>query len=292
MRGRNPGSFITKDEVVGGKMAVPENPPDITYQPWMPLNVVMRSGGDELKVTVDSLHMALVSQIDPLRHAFRADTDRDVNSEGGPILQMRLRSVRAWNLTGHMIALSANDLTDNTKSNTDCLCGLVDTGSSAHTPAVGYKYPISHSDIVLRRSRTDKDDPLFHIITPAGDSTIIYVNIFWRCEGPAKFSGFTRSMLAVVNQINDSAKRIDRNALEIKRNALKQLDQLDKIAEHTNTSIGSTIIKGAEVVAPYVLTAAAADDVARTERLIRGIERLGDDASASSFERVEECPEF
>lgn len=288
-KGRTDREYVTKAEVKGGKISVPTNPPEITYQPWMPVICMIRHNGGELKATISTIADALIDQIDPLRHALREKTDKSVNKNGGPLFQFRLRNVRAWNLTGHMIALSVNDLTDNSKTNTDCLCGLMDTGSSLHIPAVGFEMPLSHKDLVLRNGLEDKDDPLFHVIVPPNDSCIVYVGIFWRCDGPSKFSSFTESMLSVMRQVRDSTDRTKSEVIKVRatvRDIAKSAESSDKhlgvLEEHTRGSIGSQVINGILREAPYVLAAAAAEDSAKMDELIREVRCLND----GGFERL------
>lgn len=279
-------SYISRKEVKGGKLNVPPNPPDVTYQPWYPATVVMQHGGGELKCTLETLANTLVKQIDPLTHAFRAVDDTKVNKRGGPLFQVRVRNVRAWNLTGHMIALSVNDLTANTKSNTDTLCGIVDTGATTHTPAVGYELPQSHRDLVFHNDGQDMDDPIFHVITPPNDASIIYVGVFWRCDGPSKFSAFAQSMLSLASKATVRNKALASNnkiVSGIASDVQSSRVSLSKIEEHTDKGgIGNAIVKGVEIAAPYVLPIAAAEDRAVMERLASALERQSL-SSASSF---------
>lgn len=268
-------TFITRDEVKGGKLEVPPNPPDITYQPWMPLTVVMKHGGGELKATLTVIARTLVTQVDPTRHAFRTDADTTANLLGGPIFQLRFNSIRAWNLTGHMLALSVNDLSSEGKTNVDTLCGIVDTGSNTHTPVAGYKFPLSHRDFVLRPDKDNKDDPIFHLITPEGDTSIIYVNVLWRCDGPSKLSSFTESMLAVVKQIDRKLSSGNSVRKQMSKKVDSGVKDLDQLVEHSKTTIGSVIVKGAEVVAPFVIPALAAEDRKRLEQLTDAVRSVG-----------------
>ena len=270
-------------------MVVPTNPPDITYQPWCPVTLVLKHGGNELKATIISLTKALVTQLDPLTHGFRAQNDNSVNKNGGPLFQIRLRSVRAWNLTGHMIALSVNDLTSDNKSNTDTLCGIVDTGSSTHTPAVGYDYPQSHKDIVFHNDGADMDDPVFHVITPNGDTSIVYVSLLWRFDGPSKLSSFAQSMHAIVAEMNKNVsagvKRLNTTSTAIKNSISAIQISTDKIEKHTDSGgIGNAIVKGVEIAAPYVIPAIAAEDAQRIDRLVTALERQSISASTSFAE--------
>lgn len=200
-RGRKRSDFVTKKELRGGQLQVPSNPPNITYQPWMPITVVHSGVSGAITITVKDLIGQLIAQIDPTQHAI---VDKAV-------INIRLRSVRAWNMTGKMIALSVDDYSDADKaiSDVDTLCGLVDTGSAAHVPAVGYELPESHKNIVLRNgtdSSTDSKAVLYHVVSASTDTCIIYTSIFWKCDGPVKFSQFQDKMMEAILEINKNAK--------------------------------------------------------------------------------------
>lgn len=273
-------------------MNVPPNPPDITYQPWCPLIVVMKSAKSELKATIKDIAEALIDQIDPLRHGFRAKDDSKVNKSGGPLLQIKFRSVRAWNLTGHMIALSVNDISSDKSDNTDTLCGIADTGSANHTPAVGFEFPATHRDIVIRNDTGDRDIPIFHVVMPSGDSCVIYVAVFWRFDGPSKFVAFNLSIAAMLRKTNVAVQAVNRSLVTMEPIMHNINDKIEKIEEHTDKGgIGNAIIKGVEIAAPYVIPAIAAEDREVMQRMVKGIEQLNaleERSNCSSMVMVDE----
>lgn len=221
-RGTRRSEYVTRRELKGGKMDVPTNPPSVAYQPWMPVTVVHAGVSGEITITVSDLINQLISQIDPTKHAILPP---DRNNRPTAVINIRLRSVRAWNMTGKMIALSVDDFSDADKAiaDVDTLCGLVDTGSASHVPAVGYDLPESHKNIVLRNgtdNSTDKSAVLYHVISGSDDSCIIYTNIFWKCDGPAKFSQFQDKMMETILEMNknikSSTKIVDKSADRLK----------------------------------------------------------------------------
>lgn len=251
--------YVTKKEMRGGEMQVPSNPPGINHQPWFQTTIVHTGASGDITIKVSDLVTQLVKQLDPHKHGFAPTND---NSGAGPVINLRVRSVRAWNLSGRMIALSVDDFSDAQKavSDVDTLCGLVDTGSAAHIPAVGYELPESHKNIVLRNGldrSTDKDVVIYHVVCATSDAVVIYTSIYWKFDGPAQFSAFHDQMMATVRRIERSTNVIDRN-LELIKNNAEECDH------------GNVIIGGIKKVAPYVIAAAAAneDTVAMRDRIV------------------------
>lgn len=223
-------NFVTKREVKGGQIHVSSNPPDITYQPWYPCTVVHMGATSDLHITVDDLVKELAGQLDPFHHAFHGtlgdgSTVRclvDQKNATAPRINLRLQSVRAWNLTGRIISLSVDDFSDISKAigDADSLCGLVDTGSSTHVPAVGYELPLSHRNIVLRNSSTEGSAQLYHVMAPSSDTFIVYTNVLWRCDGPSKLaSGFEDKMLSVMKRISNLSKTVSENTASLHKNS-------------------------------------------------------------------------
>ncbi len=254
-RGRRPRGnrrdAVTHHELSGGSLKVPSNPPNVVYQPWNHLTVVYTgntSTTGEITIKVSDLCDQIRAQIDPI----------STGTSSTPIFNVKLQRVRAWNLTGHMIALSVDDYSDAAKaiSDVDALCGLVDTGASSHTPAVGYDLPSTHRNIVLRNgssSATDKKAVLYHVMAPASDTIIIYTTLLWKFDGPSKFSTFNRTMIAAVESIAATVK--DTNA---------DIETLKDLVERINSrgqslAIGNTLIDGIEKAAPYVIPSLVKD---------------------------------
>lgn len=256
--------YVTKKEMRGGEMQVPSNPPGINHQPWFQTTVVHAGVSGDITIKVSDLISQLVRQLDPHGHGFAPSS---ANNSLGPVVNIRVRSIRAWNLSGRMVALSVDDYSDTEKaiSDVDTLCGLVDTGSSAHIPAVGYELPESHKNIVLRNGSdksTDRDAVIYHVVSAANDAVIIYTSIYWKFDGPAKFSAFHNQMLASVRRIERSANNIDRT-LEIMKENAEECDH------------GSTIVDGVRKIAPFVIaTAASSGSVAMLDRIHELEERI------------------
>lgn len=280
-------SYVTRRELNGGKLDLPSNPPEVTHQPWMPLTVVHSGMSGDISMTVRDIVLQAVRQLDPTGHAFKPHSENWSASEC--VLQIRIRSIRVWNVTGRMIALSVDDFSDANKaiSDVDTLCGLVDTGSAAHVPSVGYDLPSTHKHIVLRNDSLTSKAIVYHVNCPSNDVCIIYTNIFLRCDGPAKVSSFNDSMSKMVSRIRGEVVDMNKSVSDIKK-------ATDKLVEHDRGTIGKAISKGAEIIAPYVITAAAADENERMDRIEALLQRLVDvnlnkpDVSISSFEEADE----
>lgn len=207
-RGPKPSKFVTRREVRGGKIDLGSNPPEVAYQPWMPLVVVHSGMSGDIAITVRDLAIQICKQVDPTHHAIREFPKVWNNTE--PILQIRVRSVRAWNLTGRMVSLSVDDFStpDKAISDVDTLCGIVDTGSTQHVPAVGYQLPLSCQNIVLRNDAHTGAAILYHVMCADSDSCIIYTSVFYRFDGPAKITGFQDSMISLVRSISTDVQNI------------------------------------------------------------------------------------
>lgn len=219
---RRQGNYVTHKELSGGRMKVPSNPPSVSYQPWMPLTVVHSGKSGSITMTVEDLVAQIKTQLDPTMHAFKDSL----------VLNIRIRSVRAWNLTGKMIALAVDDYSDADKAiaDVDTLCGEVDTGSAAHVPAVGYEMPASHKHIVLRNgtdNSTDKKVVVYHVSCPETDTCIIYTSIFWKMDGPTKFTQFSDKMKEALISINYRSRKIQQNT-DNSSDRLKKIKDITK----------------------------------------------------------------
>lgn len=293
VRGRKTSrNQVTRHELTGGKLSVPPNPPSVTYQPWNHLTVVQAgsaSSGGEITVKVSDLVDLIQKQIDPIKTGLAT----------APILNVKLQRVRAWNITGHMIALSVDDFSDAAKAiaDVDALCGLVDTGSTNHTPAVGYDLPNSHKNIVLRNgtsSATDKKAVLYHVMAPAADTIIIYTTVLWKFDGPSKFSTFNSTMLQAIESIAENVQGVGTN-LSVLQETVERID-----SRSSKLAVGNAIVDSVKVVAPFVIPAAGIQtgNDAQYERIISAlkddksvpalVKEWLDDASQGSYERVNE----
>lgn len=281
-RPRNPRtSVVTKQQLRGGRIHVPSNPPDISYQPWFSLTVVKTSNGANTAVTLGDLVNSIVDQIDPMHHAFKYRQGGTTPGSDVPVLNIKINTVRAWNLSGHMIAMSVDDYSDSRKDDSDMLCGLVDVGSPTHVPAIGYDLPSSVRDFVLRNGNNAQDDikvKLYHIIAPKSDTIVVYTSILFKFDGPIVFSTFANTMMSISSKLSQD--------LDDTRNHIKKLTDRD-----TSMGIGSVVIKGVEMAAPYVIASAAADMDSEVreqlDKIIEKVDNLNISKSPSEFSYCE-----
>lgn len=167
-------------------MSIPENPPDVNYQPWYHATLVFsKQGSAEIKVS--DVAAVFRSQLDPESHAFKKEAITD--EANGFRMQFKVNSVRCWNLTGQVIALTCFDTVttgaDAAKS-IDQLCGIVDTGSPSHTPGAGYSYSAATRQNVVRTDKTMSALPIAHALGTGSDRIMMYIDIMWRLDGPTK----------------------------------------------------------------------------------------------------------
>lgn len=198
---------VTTSELHGGKFSPSENPPDITYQAWYPLTVVIQAIGEK-QVTYSDLLGSLKKQIDPTGNLLKNKASGD---DKGVVIT-KIRSIRAWNLSGKIIGLTVFDYMSVVKSNSaEAVCGIIDTGNTNHTPSVGYHLSSSLSNYTLRNGNNDDNDearPLFNVFSSTNDTAIIYVNVFWRCDGPVKLTGFSDEMLKCLRGIKENTHKL------------------------------------------------------------------------------------
>lgn len=210
----------------GGRFSPPTNPPDVTYMPWHPVTLVISHSGG-LTFKVNDIKKYLRSQLDPTARGFNKEDKGDSRF----VVQYRVLSISSWNLTGRVISLSVEDFTD-TVANTggrDQLCGLVDTGTSVHTPAVGYNLPHSHSSHVIRTDDKYIDEVLFDVSSPNGNQCITYFKILFRFDGPARHPTVLSPVDEISNTLSDLAnsieKKISPSTMELVLNGVKYTAQ-------------------------------------------------------------------
>lgn len=280
-RRTNSSSYVKHNEISGHKISPGVNPPDLTYQPWN--NVILllpRSGKDNVAVTVRDLADRLKEQIDPTKHGFRQDKDYRV--------QMRVQTIRVWNLTGKMVALSVEDFLDSTKDKkgVDQLCGLVDAGSATHTPAIGYVLPLAHRNCVLRNDDDESDHTIFLVSSGSGDQVYCYVTLLWRFDGPVKTVAFHNQMITMIKGF-----RADNND-----KMTTTIQELQNVVKAITDNSPSLIKKGVEIaacVAPLVAEEGTDGLVSQLKRLTQALENVylhPDNISTASSEYVNVKP--
>lgn len=219
---------VTRGDLHGGKIHVPENPPEVTFQPWNPL-VVVDSISEKQDFSVHHLTRQMWMQLDPNTHAFKDCPTSYRNSEFR--LLFKIQQIRAWALSGKMIALSVEDFMVPNKdlSAVDQLCGLVDVGNTTHIPAIGYRLPIAHQNCVFRGSK-ENDQTLFQVIVDG--PAIVYVNLLWRCDGPSKLPQFNAAAEQSLRDIRNFSLQSTRDVRNIKTNTNVVISKLDEIIKN------------------------------------------------------------
>lgn len=219
--------YVKKTELNGGKLTVPSNPPEVTYQPWNSV-VVVDSFSDTLTMTVHSLTRKIHEQLDPNGHAFKDCAEDNVKNEFR--LLIKIHSIRAWALNGKMIALSVEDflVPNKDKAAVDQLCGIVDIGNANHIPGLGYRLPASHQQAVLRDDKNNFG--LQHLFTIKCDgAAICYINVTWRCDGPSTLPTFQTNVETLVRSIQLTSTNSNYQVRQIRDRMAKVNQQLDDL---------------------------------------------------------------
>lgn len=174
-------NYVTKLSLNGGKIEIPQNPPEVTYQPWNQATIVHTFTG-ELSFQVKDILNLLKNQLDPTKRGFNQTTSGD----GRFVVQLRFFSIKVWNLTGRVVSLSVDDYLDSKAASggREQLCGIVDTGHNNSIPAAGYLLPSSHRQHVVRVDDQEEKTYVFHSQVGASDNGIVYVHLAYRFDGP------------------------------------------------------------------------------------------------------------
>lgn len=236
---------VTQHQINGGRITPPTNPPDVTFQPWNVITLVHAFKGSQA-YQAKSLMAILRSQIDPNSHGF----NQTKSGEGRFTLQLKIFSIRAWNLSGRVIALSVDDFLDSNtaKGANEQLCGLVDTGTTTHTPAVGYDLPLTHRSHVIRTD-DDKlgDTYIFTAQVGSNDQGLSYIKLAYRFDGPIKAPLY----LLPVDKLISAAHRTSVSTaesqalLETMSSMVKELKSIaQRNEEMSRPSLTSRIIDG------------------------------------------------
>lgn len=219
---------------------MPENPPEVTFQPWNSLTVVDYFDA-KLQCTIHSLTKQMRTQLDPTSHAFK-DIGKTYDVSEFRLL-IKVQSIRAWALSGKMIALSVEDFMVPNKdlAAVDQLCGLVDVGNAHHTPAVGFKLPISHQSCVLRDTK-ENNQTIFEIVCDG--PAIAYVTVLWRCDGPSKLPQFNAGIEQLVRELRNSSLQSTRSVKNIETKTGKLVTKLDELIKKQPSLINEILKTG------------------------------------------------
>lgn len=251
------GNYVTHRDLHGGKITPPANPPDVTYQPWMTVTLVQNFNSSSYDFKVNTILGILRRQLDPEGRGFNQSTSGDKRF----VVQMRIHSIQAWNLTGRMLALSVDDFSESTSAagGRDQLCGIVDTGSQNHTPCVGYLLPSSHRQMVLRTDDKQGDDFIFTVTSGASDQCIVYIKISFRFDGPSKLPSIQTPLGHCINLLS-STRRVVTSSNQCLTRMDEVLARLKEISENTyanRPSILKKLVEGIEMAVMAVAIPAA-----------------------------------
>lgn len=206
-------NFVTKTEIKGTKVSPSSNPPDITQQPWYPYVVTDTFAGSK-NYTVKIICDILRTRMDPNGWGLNPTASDSPVSRVPFRIQVRIQAVYVWNLSGKFITLSIEDFhdTNSASGGRDQLCGLIDSGTQLHTPAVGYRLPLNSRQTVLRNDDVEGGIYIAHSQSADGDLCLIHFHILWRFDGPSKPPTFTGVSLFNISEdlrvLNDAAKTL------------------------------------------------------------------------------------
>lgn len=262
-------TFVTKKSLNGGKIQLPLNPPDVTYQPWVHVTLVDTFKGTK-EYKVQDMLAIIRRQIDPTNRGLNQETKGDKRF----VIQMRIFEVHAWNMSGHILSLSAEDFLDtqSAKGGREQLCGYVDTGSTQHIPCLGYLFPSAHRSHVIRTDDQEGDIYLVNLQIGTNDSGLVYFKIAYRFDGPVTPPKlFLPQDIVIQNQV-DQISGTDSMAEYLGKGLKKVRSGIGKVSEtmselnsllktQHDSSTFSEVIHGLEKAVTLVsLVAADVDD--------------------------------
>lgn len=242
-------NYVTRKDLHGGKITPATNPPDVTYQPWIHVTLVHSFSTSKYDCQVKDIIKLLRRQLDPESRGFNQTTSGDHRF----VVQLRVHSIMAWNLTGRMLALTVDDFSEaqSAAGGRDQLCGIVDTGTQNHTPCVGYLLPSSHRQMVLRTDDKQGEDYIYTVTSGSSDQCVVYTKIAFRFDGPVRPPSLTMPIGQCINLLA-STRRVVTDSHYSLRAIDEVLQRLKEISENTYASRPSTlksIVKGVEMIA-------------------------------------------
>lgn len=164
--------YVTLRFLNGGKTLTTNDPPPLAYQPWNHITLAWHS--IPKSHNFGDLVNQLRAQLDPNKTGFAEAL----------AVQLKVHSIRTWNLTGKTIALTVYDYHDS--DDKDQLCGLMDAGANPGVPRIGYELPLSLRQQVMRNDKATGAKLLFTTSAADADTVLQYVRMEWRFDGPIK----------------------------------------------------------------------------------------------------------
>lgn len=174
---RNRGSrnkYVTIRSLNGGRMLPTNDPPQVAYQPWNHITLAWYDQPSDHNF--GDLVNELRKQIDP--------NNTGLAAVGKLAIQMKIHSIRVWNITGKTVALTVYDFHDS--SDSDQLCGVMDAGSNTGIPRLGFEMPLSFRQMVMRNDSNTGKKKLYTVSAASSDTILQYIRMEWRFDGPVK----------------------------------------------------------------------------------------------------------
>lgn len=175
---------VSHKQLNGGKFSPSTNPPDVTAQPWYPLNLSWTGypGVTSFSTVIEKFR----AQLDPNGHGLNPADFKTADAQAFR-LQFRIKKVTVWNLTGKALSLTVYDDLEQNNTDKDQLGGWTDCGGVNCFPAIGFLYPYSHANRVHRPDKVLKDTVICQTTASGASDTILYhLSILWRFDGSVK----------------------------------------------------------------------------------------------------------
>lgn len=252
--------YATVQQVFGGKFSPSANPPDVDFQPWHRVTLVDPFSGT-MTVSVDSLRDKLRKQLDPTGRGFNPKDEGDKRF----VPQFKIHAIQAWNLTGHIISISVQDYTDSksASSGQDQLAGIVDTGSPGLLPKVGFRFPASHRNHVLRCDDDEHAIQIASMQVGPSDQGLAYITLEYRFDGATTLPT-THNLFSVLTKCYANLRTINTSANHTTVNTRLTADTAESILHKMKTF---------SVVAPPVSNQPDSSENQRIIDLLLGIEK-------------------
>lgn len=283
--------YISRFAVKGGSFKVPENPPDVTLQPWLPITILLDISSD-WTLYVKDLVAAFRNQYDGegkyLNPVKENSTDKTKAGKGLKV-ELRLISVKGWALEGKTLTAVIFDPLNRqqTQKNVGVLKIFFDSGTPSHIPSFGYKYPDAISERILISS--DDTDAGIDILDEDGSSQLIkldvagsshvmcYFSILIKPYGNPKMPSIkslpsrllseactTRKIVEDIGQsmsVSNTGKNISHltNVADKMAEILAELKIISEAAERSKPSTLSKIVDGVKYTAMAVATIAGTE---------------------------------
>lgn len=249
-------------DVLGGRMHVPSNPPDFMSQPWSHMTLALTAKGSQT-LTIGNI-------VTHFRQQFDKDS-KTLAEKSAFTMMLQINSVRAWNLTGRTIAMSAYDFTPTRKTTEkeEQLGGWVDTGGISAYPKLGYRFPAYVRGTPVRNDTATGLRNVAYIAVDEADVIMVYLDILWRSDSEVSTPQYFDTMIA---QIAKSNVKIANQTLRIARNAT-QIAANTKVVADAQPSVVERTIGGVSEVASVVVPVLAAGELDTIRTFVREVIR-------------------